>query len=151
MLKVSYQLAAGRNDLSEEKQLFGVSEVDFRFRFALGDLILASGPVDLSARWGWVPLIDFVMSAREILSLLEQRQAQAEFEFTESEATLAFTRQGADLIIRASYAEGEIKTSLSMFAEQLQEFERSLRLELEKRQPLLAHHAVFNQLWRTGE
>ncbi|HEY0789983.1 MAG TPA: hypothetical protein VGD78_02855 [Chthoniobacterales bacterium] len=150
MLKVSYQLAPGRNGLADEEELAGLTDVDFRFRFALGDLILESGPVDLSARWGWVPLIDFVIGARGIVGLLEQHQIHAEFEFTESEATLSFTRQGVDLFLRASYAEGEIKCSLPAFAEQLQAFEHGLRHDLVERQPGLAHHAVFNQLWQAS-
>ena len=127
-----------------------MNDVDFRFRFALGDLILESGPIDLSARWGWVPLIDFAVSARGILSRLEQRQTRAEFEFTESEATLSFTRRGADVFIRASYVEGEIRAPLAAFVEQLQGFERSLRRELVGRHPILADHAGFNQLWQAN-
>jgi hypothetical protein len=61
---------------------------------------------------------------------------------------LSFTREGADVLLRASYAEGEIRCPMAAFAEQLQAFKHGLRRELVERQPGLARHAVFNRLWQ---
>jgi hypothetical protein len=146
MLILSYRLARLLEEFRGPDDLAKATEVDFRFRIALGDLILAVPPSDLSARWGWVPLIDFVASVREILNHLKRGQTRAQFEFTESEATLSFARHEGDLVITASYAPGRIQVPLTSFEERLRWFEGGLRADLVKDHPGLDHHPVFNRL-----
>jgi hypothetical protein len=50
------------NHDSVEKDLSSASEEDLRYSYLLGDIDLRSGDTDLSAKWGWVPLLDFVPS-----------------------------------------------------------------------------------------
>jgi hypothetical protein len=146
MLILSYRLVKHLEEFRDPDDLATATEVDFRFRVALGDLILAVPPSDFGARWGWVPLIDFVVSVREILNDLKRGGTRAQFEFTESEATLTFERYEADLIITASYAPGRIQVPLTSFEERLRWFESSLRSDLVKNHPALDHHPVFNRL-----
>ena len=61
---------------------------------------------DLSANWGWIPLIDFALALREIAEALAVEEGSEIFEFTESEATLKFKRQGHEVAISGSYAPG---------------------------------------------
>ncbi|MBV9997560.1 MAG: hypothetical protein JO015_00445 [Verrucomicrobia bacterium] len=146
MLDLSYRLLTPYEEFPDPDDLAKATEVDFRFRVALGDLILAAPPSDFSARWGWIPLIDFAVSVREILSHLKRGGARSQFEFTESEATLTFVRHETGLVITASYAPGEIPIPLSSFEERLRWFEGGLRADLVKNQPALERHPVFNRL-----
>lgn len=146
MLILSYRLVKQLEELPDPDDLAKATEVDFRFRVALGDLILAAPPNDFSARWGWVPLIDFVVSVREILSDLKRGGTRSQFEFTESEATLTFTRHETGLVITASYAPGNIQIPLTALDERLRWFEASLRADLVRNVPALDHQPVFNRL-----
>jgi hypothetical protein len=146
MLDLSYRLVKHLDEFRDRDALAKATEVDLRFRVALGDLILAAPPSDFSARWGWIPLIDFVVSVREIISHLRRGGTRSRFEFTESEATLSFARHEADLVITASYAPGDLRVPLTSFAERLRWFEGGLRADLVKEHPALDHHPVFNRL-----
>jgi hypothetical protein len=150
MLTLSYRLVQYPEEFRDPDALANATEVDFRFRVALGDLILAAPPDDFSARWGWVPLIDFVVSVRDILNHLKRGGIRSQFEFTESEATLTFARHEAGLVITASYAPGNIQIPLASLEERLRWFEGALRADLVKNVPALDHHPVFNRLLPPG-
>ena len=68
-MQFGYKLSeASRN----EPDWFATATVtDLRYRIALGDIILKEGEVDLSAPWGWVPLIDFVVGVRDLVHSLK--------------------------------------------------------------------------------
>lgn len=146
MLDLSYRLLTPCEEFPDPDDLAKATEVDFRFRVALGDLILAAPATDFSARWGWVPLIDFGASVHEILNHLKRGGARSQFEFTESEATLTFVRHETGLVITASYAPGQIQIPIGSFEERLRRFEGELRADLVKHQPALDRHPVFNRL-----
>lgn len=62
---------------------------------SLGDVIFIVYEVDLSARWGWVPVLDFALGLDAIVDALAPEGAGDEvFEFTESDATIVFRRDG---------------------------------------------------------
>jgi hypothetical protein len=149
-LNLNYRLKNDLETLSEPALFVESNEVDLRFRLALGDLILTTPQADFSTRWGWVPLIDFAVSVQEIIDDLRRGVHQARFEFTESEATLTFSRNEDELVITASYAPGRIEIPLTSFAERLRQFKNDLRADLVKAHPVLDTHPVFNRLLPRG-
>lgn len=74
---------------------------------------------DFSARWGWVPVLDFVLGLRALTDRLLETSEVA-FEFTESDATIEVERQG-DSVIIANYTSG---TTRARYAELSLETER---------------------------
>jgi hypothetical protein len=89
----------------DSTDLSTVTETDLRYYVAPGDVVLQADQTDLSANWGWIPLIDFALALREIAAALAAVEEGSEtFEFTESEATLKFERQGQEVAISGSYA-----------------------------------------------
>ena len=86
--------------------LAAADETDLRYYAATGDIILHTDQTNLSARWGWIPLIDFALAMREIGEALAVREGSETFEFTESEAKLQFDRRGQEMTISGSYASG---------------------------------------------
>jgi|SRR6516162_76274 len=145
-MQFGYKLSeASRN----EPDWFATATVtDLRYRIALGDIILKEGEVDLSAPWGWIPLIDFVVGVRDLVHSLKTDGNEAEFEFTESEALLRFRRKGSKLAITASYANGEAVVPIPTLIEHLKRFEDDLRAELLTRYPELRRNPHFRKLMR---
>jgi hypothetical protein len=87
-----------------------------RYRTFLGDLILRVGEVDFSTRWGWIPLLDLAYCIKEMIGELLSGQPAAVFEFTESDAILRLVRHGQNVVISASYVDGNASVDLQVFS-----------------------------------
>jgi hypothetical protein len=121
-------------------------EEDFRYRVALGDVILEIGSTNFSTNWGWVPLIDLAASLRHIAKELERPERTETFEFTESESWLRFTRHGDQVIITASFAPGNARVEYSRFVNAIERLGQQLRKELVRRNPALSENEAFQRL-----
>ena len=56
---IEYELAPVRHERGG--RLAEASEMDLRYDFFLGDLVFRIDSLDLTTRWGWVPLVDAAM------------------------------------------------------------------------------------------
>ena len=121
-------------------------ETDLRYYVAPGDVLLERGQTDLSANWGWIPLIDFALALLEIADALSAAEGSETFEFTESEATLQFDRVGEEVSITSSYAPGEIRAPLPAFRNQVNEFARRLDKALLQKHPELELNPDYQRL-----
>jgi hypothetical protein len=148
-MQLGYKLS---EESRKEPDWFAAATVtDLRYRIALGDVILKAGDIDLSAPWGWIPLIDFVVSIRDLVRSLKTDGSEAEFEFTESDALLRFRRKAGKLSISASYVNGEAIVPIPTVNEHLKRFEDDLRAELLTRYPALRRNVPFRKLMRVTE
>ncbi len=103
MLSLDYALSPRRGG-SSDIDLAEAEEWVLRYDLFLGDVIFMVYEVDLSARWGWVPVLDFALSLDSIVdSLAAGIAAEGLFEFTESDASIMFRRVGDAVEIDASY------------------------------------------------
>jgi len=123
-----------------------VEETDLRYYVAQGDVVLGTDQTDLSADWGWIPLVDFALALREIAEALSESEGSETFEFTESEATLQFDRVGDKVVITSSYTPGEVTVPFSDFRKQVDEFARRLDKELLRRHPELGLNPDYQRL-----
>ena len=130
--------------------LAAADETELRYYAATGDVILRNDQSDLSARWGWIPLIDFALAWREIAEALAVMEGSETFEFTESDATLRFERRGEEIIIRGSYASGEITVPFAEFGERAQDFARRLDSELLAKCPELKRNLAYQDFKLSG-
>lgn len=80
-------------------------EISLRYDHFLGDVLLVIDGVDLSARWGWVPVLDFALGFTELVGGLRPGATEV-FEFTESEAHLRVSAVGDLVEVTASFASG---------------------------------------------
>lgn len=72
--------------------------------------------LDLSAKWGWVPVLDFALSLDSIVDELAVGDgAEGLFEFTESDAVISFRRVGDAVEIEASYVPGLARVGYAEF------------------------------------
>ncbi len=123
-----------------------VEETDLRYYVAQGDVVLGTDQTDLSADWGWIPLVDFALALREIVDALSESEGSETFEFTESEATLQFDRVGDKVVITSSYRPGEVTVPFSDFRKRVDEFARRLDKELLQRHPELGLNPDYQRL-----
>jgi hypothetical protein len=123
-----------------------VEETDLRYYVAQGDVVLGTDQTDLSADWGWIPLVDFALALREIADALSESEGSETFEFTESEATLQFDRVGDKVVITSSYTPGEVTVPFSDFRKQVDEFAQRLDKELLQRHPELGLNPEYQRL-----
>ena len=143
-MHLDYRLSEDWNE--DTMDLSTVAEADLRYYVAPGDIILRANQTDLSAMWGWIPLIDFALALREIEESLAVAEGSETFEFTESEATLEFERRGQEVAISGSYAPGEVTVPLSVFREQVRELARRLDADLLAKHPELGRNPVYRAL-----
>ena len=59
-MHLDYRLSEDWDENSSN--LAAADETDLRYYAATGDVILRKDQNDLSARWGWIPLIDFALA-----------------------------------------------------------------------------------------
>ena len=130
--------------------LAAADETDLRYCAATGDVILRTDQTDLSAKWGWIPLIDFALALREIEEALAVTEGSETFEFTESDATLQFDRRGDEMTISGSYTAGEITVPFAAFGEQVRDFARRLDTELMAKRPELKLNPTYQDFRLSG-
>ena len=145
---LDYRLSEDWDENSSD--LAAADETELRYYAATGDIIIRNDQTDLSARWGWIPLIDFALALRKIAATLTIEQGRETFEFTESDATLRFDRYGHGMTITGSYAAGEITVSFTVFVDQAKDFARRLDAELVAKRPELKLNPVYEAFKLSG-
>lgn len=142
---LDYCLSPGwRNQLSSV-DLQRASVEDLRYRFFLGDVFFKIGSTDFSAPWGWVPVLDFAIGLLYTVRTLAD-SAQVQFEFTESEATLAFERIGEQIQIVASYSTDSVLILYEQLQQAVERFARKVLSDLESQDPTLSAARSFQSL-----
>jgi hypothetical protein len=147
-MHLDYRLSEDWDENSTD--LTSADETGLRFYAAPGDIVLRNDQADLSARWGWIPLIDFALALRKIAEALAAGDGSETFEFTESDATLQFDRLGAELTIRGSYAVGQITLPFVAFADRTADFARRLDAELLAKRPELGLNPAYQAFRLSG-
>jgi len=112
MIKLDYALSPSWNEKTGSVALDTAEEWVLRYDCFLGDVIFLVYEVDLSARWGWVPILDFALGLDAIVNALGRDDGVAQvFEFTDSDATIAFRRDGEAVEVKASYVPGAARVA----------------------------------------
>jgi NAD(P)-dependent dehydrogenase (short-subunit alcohol dehydrogenase family) len=142
-MKLDFRLAESGTNIGNWSH---ADEEDFRYRVALGDLILEIDSANFGTNWGWIPLVDLAASLRQIAEELQHHDRTETFEFTESEAWLRFTRRGNRVIITASYSPGNAQVEYSQFVHAVERLSKRLRTELLRLNPALAKNPAFQKL-----
>lgn len=112
MINLSYILAANWNERGEIVDWATVSETTLRYGAFMGDQIFAIDGADFSARWGWVPILDFAASIVKITQGLHAHESELLFDFTESDAQIQFNRQADRVLVTSNYSNAKATTLL---------------------------------------
>lgn len=112
MIKLDYALSPSWNEKTGSVALEMAEEWVLRYDCFLGDVTFLVYEVDLSARWGWVPILDFALGLDAVVGSIGRQDAEAGvFEFTESDATITFRRDGHSVDIEASDVPGTARVA----------------------------------------
>jgi hypothetical protein len=111
MIELDYVVLDGR-DLDDD-MLAAAAPMELHYDLFLGDVVFRIGDLDMSARWWWVPVLDFALCLDAIARSLEERPDRSgSFEFTESDARIDFRRSDDLVTVTPSYAEGGAEVPL---------------------------------------
>ncbi len=117
MLVLDYTISEKSKDPSsiEDLNLSGISLADLHYSNLFnGDVIIKDENVDLSAEWGWVPILHFA----EVLYFISENilsSGHEVYEYTENSESLSFDLAGNMLNITASYSNQNIQVPIEVF------------------------------------
>jgi hypothetical protein len=118
---IDYELAPARHERGG--RLAEASEMDLRYDFFLGDLVFRIDSLDVTTRWGWVPLIDAAMCLECVVNELSAGKQESIFEFTESEQTILFVvDETRRVCVTATYVSGQACVSLDVLRGAVESF-----------------------------
>ena len=126
MICLSYQFSPEWNAKIDQLNLAQADEVTLRYKAFLGDQIFVVDEADFSARWEWVPLLDFAACLYAIVEKLKGGEKALVFEFTESDAQIQFNKQGDKVLITSNYRNakstvllGELNAAVYSYTKQI--------------------------------
>ena len=150
MFQLDYRLSNAWSEKTLQADLATVDEMTLRYEVLLGDVICKAEDIDFSARWGWVPILDFAASVRQISEQLTTTDGiEANFDFTESNAEIFFKRRGNLILISSTYASGEIQVALTEFGTAVADFVSRVGKELSRLYPSLIQNPWFRRMFPT--
>jgi hypothetical protein len=147
MIRLDFRLDPGFNAQTNASDLISADEVALRFKIAVGDIIFEANGCDFSAKWGWVPIIDFAVSLRNIIgNLVAHEDSESVFEFTESNATISFERCEDSVLILASYASCQATVEFDELVLAIDDFSQRVFHSVTEHYPLLLENPAFRNL-----
>lgn len=108
----------------------------------LGDVVFAVDDTDFSARWGWIPILDF---ARNFFLVVKElpNESQFSYEFTESDAAINLRMADDEVIVSATYVSGTARISYEELLSQTHAFVNRILKEFGAAYPLLKENPIF--------
>jgi hypothetical protein len=113
VITLSYILSADWSAKAANTDWAAADETTLRYGAFMGDQMFTVDSADFSAKWGWVPILDFAASLVKITQGLLADETELVFEFTESDAQLQFNRQGPNVLITSNYSSAKATVLLS--------------------------------------
>lgn len=148
MILFDYRLSEAWSAKERIEDLTAADELALRYQLLLGDIVLKIDVCDFSAKWEWIPIVDFIASLKHIISLLAKGDVNdATFEFTESNAAIHFKREGDDILITANYVPCKAYVPLEDLRTAVNAFARRVLEELCQKFPALRQNVSFRRLF----
>jgi hypothetical protein len=141
---LDYVLSTAAADIGDA-DLRTADEVVLRYDCFPGDIVLRAGDGDFTTHFGWVPVLDFALALRAIARKLVDEPRQV-FTFTESDATLTFTRDEDLVTIRASYAPAIGRVTYARLSDAADALLSRMVADLTGLYPELTENKVFAEL-----
>ncbi|WP_148314140.1 hypothetical protein [Sorangium cellulosum] len=123
-----------------------VEDSDIHYDLFLGDIVFQVNGSDLSARWGWVPVLDFAVCLYRISESLRPGVCES-FEFTESEHRIDFVLNGDIVEVRTTYGAPFVCVSHVELRASAKQFLRQVIDELESSYTTLRHNPFIRRLY----
>lgn len=142
MIKLDYRIDSSWEANNPPIDLRCASESDLLYSVFQGDIIFTVDSVDFSARWGWIPVLDFSRSI--LIAVLElDAESNTKFEFTDSDAVISFQRSHDVIKISATYTKGVAEESFAHLLSQVRQFAQRVFRDLGIKYPSLLENPLF--------
>jgi hypothetical protein len=152
MITFNYSISKSWDTNSHQINLSSADEMTIRYNLFLGDIVMQIETCDFSTNWGWVPVLDFIISLNDIICELNKHSHfEIIFEFTESEANIKFERDGIFLLVSASYVQGTSKVLFDDFSIELEVFTSRVIKDILNNFPESKNNVWFNQFIKLRE
>ncbi len=142
MISIDYELSPEWNPEPPLVDPGLAGEAALRYEIFLGDIVFVVDGADLSARWGWVPVLDFALALRGAVRALQERR-ESFVDFTESDERILFERARDVVLVTATYAPGRALVSHAELCEAAERFLERVVSEICARYPRLAGNAAL--------
>lgn len=143
MVKLDYII--DKIGLRDGEDFLSAPQEHLHYYFFLGDVTFIVDGVDFSARWGWVPILDFAVTLSEVISELAENPYGL-FEFTESGDTIDFLLDDDRVKVSCTYVNEIAIVDYSILREQARSFAVRVLMELGDAHPLLKKNQHFSVL-----
>ena len=144
MIELDYQISSSSPERRSSVDLACADEGTLHYELFLGDVCLRVENADFSTDWGWVPVLDFALGLVRVIRSLAPGTCEV-FEFTESEASLYFTRSIDDqVVVSANYSSATATVSYGELLNRARGFLRRVVIELQNAYPALTKNPSFD-------
>ncbi len=124
----------------------------FRYNLFLGSLILKEDNHSIIFDWDWIPLLDFALSLLAICNNLTSKViGEEEFEFTESDATIIFSRNGDRIKMMSSFSNESLEMNFGEFQKGVKSFYKEIIFDILGKRQELKSNSVFIEYLREAE
>ena len=107
--------------------------IDIRYFYCVGNVWFTFGDKRISMDWGWVPLIDFALSMKQILNSFNNHSTYVEvFDFTENDDTITYSKNGETVSLMFSFTQEEFVIPWPAFKKGAEEFIEELRKSIKQ-------------------
>jgi hypothetical protein len=144
-LRIDYRLTGdGRENSAWQGpgSLACADEMTLRYDCFLGDLWFEVGPNRIRADWGWVTLLDAGLGLQWVREALRTKDRSV-FDFTESDAIVAFERRGETVTISADFSPAILTVTWDSFTRAVDDLTARLSAEMALRHPAIGANLVF--------
>lgn len=148
MTVLDYHISPLSPERSNGAGLTSASEADLRYALFLGDVIFRIGDADFSARWDWVPILDFAIGLERAVEELQRGKEHSEYDFTESDAAIRFARDEGEVFVSATFVPYRAVVALSELLGAAHAFRTRVVDELCSTYPELRRNTVLQDLIR---
>jgi hypothetical protein len=146
MINLAYNLSTNWAKHSYLESLDEVDEMTLRYQVHLGDVIFVADGVDFSARWGWVPVLDFVACLNIVIKQLSEGETHCSLDFTKSTAEIMFNRTHDSILISSNYAPGQAIVQFEDLTRAAAELSRKVSEDIWSNYPELSKNSHLRKL-----
>lgn len=145
MFEIKYCFTENNTEVAKN-----VDEMTLRYELFLGSVWLEIDDKKISMDWKWIPLLDFALCLHTICgSLNKQAKGEEVFEFTESEATILFRREGDKCEVSASFTNSCLTMRYVAFQDAVQLFCRNIIADILSKNENLKANRVIKKIMKS--
>lgn len=125
-----------------------LSEEEIHYDILLGNVKFEGDGKVIEMDWDWIPMLDFSYCLKEITKALGSKvQGSETFEFTESEATLIFSKDNDKIEIKPSFSSETMGLDFREFLAGVKKFYDEILEELRKGVSQTILDSSFGKYW----